>query len=542
MRFDDLDHTQRGVVDAVLQSHDKVLVVGGPGTGKTTTALWVARRYLETPDPHPGLRVLFLTFSRSAVSQIMREAPGVLSRYADRVEILTFHSLAYRLLKGFGRYAGLGTAPPSIEPAARSKLLGHDGSKLQYKDLIPQALSLLDESEHVRRLFADRWGLVICDEAQDTGTEQWQLLRTIALRKVLLLGDPNQMIYTFIGGVSPKRFQELRRWVDKEVELESRSYRDPSGVIPAVAEAIRRREFDHEAVLEAIRSGRLTIHFDVDSGNHLDMLKELVRDARAKGSRDVGIFAHSNAAVADLAEQLNDAEIEHVLVGIPEAHAEALGCMATQCAFSLGLATIEDVRESLAVFVTASTRQRDIPYVARALIGREDLPDLVETALQRLERDLGATTQGTMGDLIDTATRSWEGLAIAGGARPWRRAVEHFQRLTGPLRNASVSEDSVRQLLEIVERSRVEALTDLDYSDRGTVRLMNYHQTKGRQADTVVHVFRPDDYFGPEAAPYEGTSRLLHVAISRARSKVIILLPPMPHPAVRPFKNLRQYA
>ena len=146
------------------------------------------------------------------------------------------------------------------------KLLGYDGSKLQYKDLIPQALSLLDESEHVRRLFADRWErLVICDEAQDTGTEQWQLLRTIALRKVLLLGDPNQMIYTFIGGVSPKRFQELRRWVDKEVQLDH----VPIGTRRGLSRRwpkLRRREFDHEALLEAIRSGRLTIHFDVDSG------------------------------------------------------------------------------------------------------------------------------------------------------------------------------------------------------------------------------------------------------------------------------------
>ena len=49
----------------------------------------------------------------------------------------------------------------------------------------------------------------------------------------------------------------------------------------------------------------------------------------------------------------------------------------------------------------------------------------------------------------------------------------------------------MRQLCEIVERSRVEALIDLDYSERGTVKLMNYHQTKGREADTVIHVF-PD--------------------------------------------------
>ena len=41
----------------------------------------------------------------------------------------------------------------------------------------------------------------------------------------------------------------------------------------------------------------------------------------------------------------------------------------------------------------------------------------------------------------------------------------------------------------------------IDYSERGAVELMNYHQTKGREADTVVHMFRSDDYFGPEVVP-----------------------------------------
>ena len=106
MRFDDLDCRQREVVDAVLHSDDKVLVLGGPGTGKTATALWTARMYLETSKANPAQRVLFLTFSRSAVSQIMTRSPGVLAGYADRIEVMTFHGLAYRLLRGFGRYAG----------------------------------------------------------------------------------------------------------------------------------------------------------------------------------------------------------------------------------------------------------------------------------------------------------------------------------------------------------------------------------------------------------------------------------------------------
>ena len=542
MRLESLDSRQRDVVDAVVNSDDKVLVLGGPGTGKTTTALWTARTYLETSDEKPAPRVLFLTFSRTAVTQIMSRSPGVLSGYADHIEILTFHGLAYRLLKGFGRYARYGAAAPSIQSKTRNRLLGRDRSKLRYEDLIPGALAILEGSRRVRQLLASRWGLVICDEAQDTSTEQWQFLRTLVSRKLLLLGDPNQMIYTFIEGVSPERFREIQDWVDKEIELDPRSHRDPSGAIPALAEAVRQRRFEHEAVLDALRSGRLEIHFDVADDDRQNLLGAAISDARNRKYRDVGIFAHSNTAVVDLAEELSGAGIDHVIVGIPEAHAEALGSMATQCLFALGVATDDEVRESFGLFLTATTRRREVPALARALIGESKLPSLIEQALQNLERALSAAAGGTLQDLAIIAMQSWEGIGIRGAFRPWRRAAAHFRRLVWPLRNIEVSEDSLRQLSEIVERNRVGALIDLDYSERGTVKLMNYHQTKGREADTVIHVFRPDDYFGPEVEPFTKTSRLLNVAISRARHRVVVVLPPTPHPLVEPFTTLRRYA
>ena len=53
MKLEDLDHRQREVVDAVATSDDRIIVLGGAGTGKTTTALWTARTYLETSTETP---------------------------------------------------------------------------------------------------------------------------------------------------------------------------------------------------------------------------------------------------------------------------------------------------------------------------------------------------------------------------------------------------------------------------------------------------------------------------------------------------------
>ena len=155
MKFEELDCQQRKVVDAVVDSDGSILVLGGPGTGKTTTALWSARTFLETVKETPS-RVLFLTFSRSAVSQITSRSPGVLSGFEDRIEVSTFHAIAYRILCAFGRYTGYGTAMPSVQTEARGKLLGYDGNKLRYDDLIPDALKILASSTRIRQLLASR--------------------------------------------------------------------------------------------------------------------------------------------------------------------------------------------------------------------------------------------------------------------------------------------------------------------------------------------------------------------------------------------------
>ena len=244
-------------------------------------------------------------------------------------------------------------------------------------------------------------------------------------------------------------------------------------------------------------------------------------------------------AVGQLANLLNERGIDHALIGIPEAHAEGLGAMAMQCAFALQLVSDSDVRESFALFLTASGRGRSAPQLANALIGKGPLPPLVDDAVQQVEAELVEAAGGTLGDLADLAVRSWERLRIRAALRPWRRAGQHFLRLVAPMADQPVTADAIEALLEIVERNRTEALIDRDYSENGRIRLMTYHQTKGREADTVIHVFLPNDYFGKEREPYEEASRLLNVAISRARQRVVIILPANPHGLIEPFTALR---
>jgi DNA helicase-2/ATP-dependent DNA helicase PcrA len=98
--------------------------------------------------------------------------------------------------------------------------------------------------------------------------------------------------------------------------------------------------------------------------------------------------------------------------------------------------------------------------------------------------------------------------------------------------------DLVRAITQRAEAARVDSFTEIDAADAAPVQVMNLHQTKGREADAVIIVFRSGDYHGSENEPFPALSRLLYVILTRARNQVTLLLPADPHPLVAPFSAL----
>ena len=73
----------------ILNEDGHMLVVGGPGSGKTTIALLKARRRV-LEQLNSGQKVLFLSFSNSAIRRIMESAGRILTdEIANSVDIKT---------------------------------------------------------------------------------------------------------------------------------------------------------------------------------------------------------------------------------------------------------------------------------------------------------------------------------------------------------------------------------------------------------------------------------------------------------------------
>ncbi|TDE44687.1 ATP-dependent helicase [Nonomuraea mesophila] len=90
-----LDEHQRAVVE---HEGGPLLVLAGPGTGKTTTIVESVVHRIERRGIDPE-RVLILTFSRKAAEELRRRVTARLRRTTRTPLALTFHSYAYALLR-----------------------------------------------------------------------------------------------------------------------------------------------------------------------------------------------------------------------------------------------------------------------------------------------------------------------------------------------------------------------------------------------------------------------------------------------------------
>ena len=118
--FDTLNAEQQAAV-----THDgrNLLIVAGAGTGKTTT---LAARLAHLVDSGvPPERILLLTFSRRAATELLHRAE-ISSGQSVSAAVWggTFHSVANRLLRRYGTALGLEPSFTVIDPGDAAELMG----------------------------------------------------------------------------------------------------------------------------------------------------------------------------------------------------------------------------------------------------------------------------------------------------------------------------------------------------------------------------------------------------------------------------------
>ena len=245
---------------AVAHTSGPLLVLAGPGSGKTTVVTCrIANLIASGVAPW---QILALTFTNKA-AQEMRDRVHVLLEqqelHTQGLTVATFHSFCARVLRQWGDRI-IGTTsftiydtadqksavkaaikacdmsnsnwrPASVLAAisaAKNKLIdpetfeneasdfyaksiaklyrtydnilrGNDA--VDFDDLLFHTAKLLQRDEEVRQSYEDRYQYVMIDEYQDTNHTQFVIANNIAAnhRNICVVGDPDQSIYAWRG-------------------------------------------------------------------------------------------------------------------------------------------------------------------------------------------------------------------------------------------------------------------------------------------------------------------------------------------------------
>jgi len=532
----DLTRCQRDVYDA---TEPLVLVTGGPGTGKTAVALLTARHLLEREPETSSRRVLFLTFSRAAVHELTTRLPRVLRPpLGERVEIQTFHSFATMLLNQHRRFDGGGPEPVVIYTEVEEALgLVSDG-ELPFKSLLPAALALLDRAPWLRDEYQARYVAVICDEYQDTGPDQDQLLRFLTPHAQLIcLADMNQMIYDGLpdSGVSARRIDDLRARGPREIQLEPSSHRDPTNLTPRLGRAFLERDFDAAVIREAMGAHRLNIIRGCDP-----LATAVVDEVRRLGSgtaRSIGVFVTQKVMVDELADRFRSEGIEHEIAGLGAASAYAQLAAAALAGVAVGKVGWDVALQRIGLFCAASSSRRRIPALAYQLVSnQQDLPAGLVKLLLQAQTHFLACAGGPVGEFLVAARAFWPQTFVGErGARLWEWGLDDLMGQTLAMSNEPLDTLRVTALAGIASARHTTAMLELLPDGGAPVKLMTFHQAKGRELDAVIFVHDPRDITPRDVIEAKRTARLHYVAITRARQSVTILLPPQPSQFWEPY-------
>ena len=573
-----LDPDQRAAAEV---TRGPLLVVAGPGTGKTRTLTRRIAHLVGTGVAAPE-NCLAITFTRRAADEMRERLTGLLPGVADRVTVCTFHALGLRILREQADLAGLepgfriadeaerlalvrtafgdhvprrdarrllaevsrltraGLAVPgasTVDSDTAGALARYRAGKRSHNlvdldDLVALPVALLGADPAMVARYRDRWPHISVDEYQDVDETQYRLLRLLCPPdgNLCAIGDPDQAIYGFRGADVGFFLRYRADFPAARVVPLSRNYRSSPAIVTAAVQAIAPVTLVPDRVLTPVAltpdaPTRVAVH--------------VAADERAEAGYVVGaidrLLGGSSFLALDRGRVVPGHEAGHSYADVAvlyrtDAQARALvdaleaAGVPYQKRSHHRLADQPGVREILAAVRAATAADPTArPVTARLRAAAATvLPGAAGPATPTVLGPAAATAPGD-----GAATASGDPAATAVGApAPEEAEIRSAVEMLTPVAERAGT-DTDRFLAELALGAEV----DLWDPRADRISLLTLHAAKGLEFPVVFVVGCEDGLlplrWGPETSETDETDeerRLLFVGMTRARTHLVLTL------------------
>src|SRR5579884_2270905 len=366
--------------DAVTTTRGPLLVLAGPGSGKTRV---ITHRiaYLLGPGGVPASAILAVTFTKKAAHEMVERLQTLVLGQSRHLLIGTFHSICSRILRQDGEAIGVARTftiadeddqerivrrvikdlnwdekrnPPgaflSRISAAKSHLIGPDEFRraadsyadelaavvyqhyqeelgkadlLDFDDLIMRTVHLFQERSDVLAKYQERYQHILVDEFQDTNLTQYALIRLLGqrYRNVCVVGDEDQSVYSWRQADIRNILNFENDFPDARVVVLEQNYRSTQTILWTAREIItpNRQRKDKRLFTENDRGERIFVFEGYDENEEAQYVATQIERLLASGTvhyRDVAVMYRTNSQSRVLEKTFLRHRLPHKVVGM----------------------------------------------------------------------------------------------------------------------------------------------------------------------------------------------------------------------------------
>ena len=355
-------------IKAVDHFQGPMLVLAGPGSGKTTVITHRTKKLIEEYEISPS-NILVITFTKAAATEMQQRFYSIMGGKRPTVTFGTFHAVFFKILKYAYNYNAANILreekkhdilkeiinyqrleiddenefisniiseisivkgdmldidhyySKNCSESIFRKIFSQYNNKLirsnliDFDDMLVMCYELLTKREDILRIWQNKYQYVLIDEFQDISRLQYEIIKLLAApcNNIFVVGDDDHSIYRFRGARPEIMESFVRDYKNVKNIILDTNYRSNNSILDASMKLITHNKVRFKKQINSVRNSKKPVNirsFENQPEECMYILNEI--NSAIKGGlsyKDIAVLYRTNTNPRLLAEKLMDYNI-----------------------------------------------------------------------------------------------------------------------------------------------------------------------------------------------------------------------------------------